>query len=468
MALQALAAAPRGARSRASVPAMYRGAIVQGLLSRRRPAWRRGSAGTRRRCPGPAAVWMPRSGKNAMQTPMPKASGDAVRRVLDVEEACDRAPEPAVSSPAAVPARGSGRATPGASGAARRRAQRHAGAPGGELADHGQRHVPDRRPGRAARPAVRRHRQQQLVVLAAVKGQREARPPPCALEAGRARVDGQRRGVDPGRHAALLAQRAEVAGEPVGEVHGRVHEVVLGRARARRRAAARDRAARAGSGARPRARAASRRPWRPARRRRPGAPPARGAAAPRPPRPACPSPPRGRRAARPRAAAARSPPSPSSVTSMTIGPVGGGEVAAHDAPRPPPPRARAARRRARPRTPTVTSRGQAEAHGRVARHAGHGRDVREVDGEGLAAEEARRATSRAGSGRPRPGVGGDEGQRRRSRRPPRRRRRPTTTPGPAGCASAGARAARARRPRRPARRGSGTSDCRAHGVRTRQ
>ena len=92
-------------------------------------------------------VWIPSSGENAIQTPIAEGEGDPVRRVLDAEE--DRAPSAGAGSLAAgsaarerrlemiVRRRGQGCAV----GCPPRR--NDLGLALRELADHGERQVPD-------------------------------------------------------------------------------------------------------------------------------------------------------------------------------------------------------------------------------------------------------------------------------------------------------------------------------------
>ncbi len=176
------------------------------------------------------------------------------------------------------------------------------GRAGRELADGRDRDLPHHGHVAEAVHRVRRHRQQQLVVLAAVEREREGVLPAFLLERGRAGLEGQRRGIEPGRHPARLAQRREVAGEAVRQVHRGVHEVVLaeGAGEGERRRGIELRAQAAEQRLRWR-RSTSPRP-RPRCPRR-AAPRCSGTAAPPPRCPACPSPPRGRRAGRPRAGA---------------------------------------------------------------------------------------------------------------------------------------------------------------------
>ena len=108
------------------------------------------------------------------------------------------------------------------------------------------------------------------------------------------------------------------------------------------------------------------------------------------------------------------------------------------------------------------SGGQAEADGRVPRHARHGRDVREVHGQRLAAEQVRRRPVAAEVHALDHAVGGDERERARSRPRPRRRRCRPRRPGPGGCASAGG-ASSARSPSCPTVR-SGLGHARASSV----
>ena len=315
----------------------------------------------------------------------------------------------------------------GRSGAARRRTS--ASTPAGRartrrsavtrtLPHHG--HVAQRVDG------VRRHRQQQLVVLAAVEREGEGVASAFLLEAGRAGVDGQGRGIEPGRHPARLAQRSEVArrARPTGPWRR-----ARGRARPRARAkasggagssCARRQRRSASGGARPEPAAATS--------------PSASSRAPVPEE----AQPRRARAQRarhhhevagraPARRSMRAPPSPSSVMSTTIGPV----VAATFPPTTWTP-ASAARSRSpsyRPSMkPMVTSGGRAEADGGEARRARHGGDVREVDGQGLAAEQGGRGPVAAEVHALDEAVGGDEGEgcrlhapRRRPRCPPRPR-----------------------------------------------
>ena len=128
---------------------MYMGAIVQGLLvqapTRMATRLRRNRNAMSRARP----VWMPRSGKNAMNTPDAEGQGDPVRRVLEAEE--DLRPRAGAGSLAATP----GQAWPSpemvvADGRERRASpsgcrRNTSGSPGFELADHRERQVPDHR-----------------------------------------------------------------------------------------------------------------------------------------------------------------------------------------------------------------------------------------------------------------------------------------------------------------------------------
>ena len=206
-----------------------------------------------------------------------------------------------------------------------------------------------------------------------------------------------------GRDAARLAEREEVAGEAVREVHGGVDEVLLGQGAARRPAAAAGRAGRAGSDAAPRPTTRSRRPCSRARRPRRAARPARRSF-----RPAAARAERARdhhevAGLRARRAAAAASPARAASTSITSGPGVRGQVAADDG--------HAGLRGALEQAVVEAvhegdarlARAGRGSRRRSAAMPGHGRDVREVDGERLAPDEPRRTTTRAGSARPRPG-----------------------------------------------------------------
>ena len=265
-----------------------------------------------------------------MQHADAEGEGDAVRRVLDVEEDLDARRRsrsfmpPRCGSGRRLPGPGSGRATAG-----RRRLQRSpnfsesAGRAGRELADHGDRQVPhDRDVPELRRTRSRRHGQQQLVVLAAVQGERRSRRPALLLEPRprRDRRAGPRASIQ--AETSLSSQSVSRSPDRPSERSMAACTMSCSRQRAaegqRRR---RDRAARAGSGSSGVARAT--RVQMPGRSRAPVLVEARAPSEER--RPAAARAQRARdhdevaRLRRPRAGAARSP-CPSSVTSMTSGP----------------------------------------------------------------------------------------------------------------------------------------------------
>ena len=349
---------------------------------------------------------MPRSGKNAMKTPMAKARAIRLGRVLQVKE--DAAPFAGAGSLAA----GSPRRAPAwkwscedaARGASIGRppgaAPRALPASNSPTTVTGRSQITAR--SLRADEVLGRHREQELVVLAPVEGQSEGRRPRVPARAPR--PWGSTGTAEASTIAATpLASHMcrEVAREAVREVDGRVDEVLARRGPGRRTAAARvELGAEAMARRRPprtRSRPPCRRASPSSSRRAPCASSFRpAAAAPSVPVTTTRSPGRAPRAAAPaspgRAGSRRSRPAPrvrDRLPPTRLTPVS------------------AARSRSpsyRPSTKAMRELGgQAEAHDGVARHARHGRDVREVDARAPCGRGAAGAPTRAGSGRPPPG-----------------------------------------------------------------